>query len=548
MSERVEIDILARTEKAVASLGNFIKSTISAYVSVRTLKAVIVDSFKAYTESESSIAKYRAALNAAGVESNKAAKSMSQFAQSLQLTTTYSDEESMAAASMLASIGRLSNDGIKKILPLVQDFASAMGMDLESAANLVGKAISGNTGALGRYGIKIKESKDQTERFSDIIKTLGTRFGGMAEQLANTNAGQLKIFKNNIDDIKESIGELIAMAAGGFFSEFNKGLKEIKVWKIDPKTITDTFTLETYIKVLSNKIKTDTEANEKIKNTFAGKMFNTYKENLKVIEQYNKKLQEYKDQLAAINKEKEKSKKKESDFLPETPEEIQARADKLALTADAYNKMHEAMAGYINDTVALKNAEAEHLDLLIKQLSYSSKGEGWWMPDPKKVDTSKEALEDYKHQFESIGNTVADMAITMAQAFASGDIEAGLKSIATQLASMLVTYAISAAAAAAVAMNWPLCAFWLGIAGLGVIGVGVASTIGTTSANVPEMASGGIVTRPTLALIGEAGPEAVVPLGRGTGGGTVINHYHIAGSIWQTQDLARAVASAQGSW
>src|SRR5690606_24376810 len=40
---------------------------------------------------------------------------------------------------------------------------------------------------------------------------------------------------------------------------------------------------------------------------------------------------------------------------------------------------------------------------------------------------------------------------------------------------------------------------------------------------VPAMASGGIVTRPTLALIGEAGPEAVVPLDRGIGG----VHVHI---------------------
>jgi hypothetical protein len=36
------------------------------------------------------------------------------------------------------------------------------------------------------------------------------------------------------------------------------------------------------------------------------------------------------------------------------------------------------------------------------------------------------------------------------------------------------------------------------------------------------MAEGGIVTRPTLALIGEAGPEAVVPLGK-MGGGITIN-------------------------
>ena len=33
------------------------------------------------------------------------------------------------------------------------------------------------------------------------------------------------------------------------------------------------------------------------------------------------------------------------------------------------------------------------------------------------------------------------------------------------------------------------------------------------------LAEGGIVTRPTIAMIGEAGPEAVIPLGRGGGGG-----------------------------
>ena len=41
--------------------------------------------------------------------------------------------------------------------------------------------------------------------------------------------------------------------------------------------------------------------------------------------------------------------------------------------------------------------------------------------------------------------------------------------------------------------------------------------------NIPELANGGIVTSPTLALIGEAGPEAVVPLDRmaSVGGGNV---------------------------
>lgn len=46
-------------------------------------------------------------------------------------------------------------------------------------------------------------------------------------------------------------------------------------------------------------------------------------------------------------------------------------------------------------------------------------------------------------------------------------------------------------------------------------------------ANAPHMAEGGIVNRPTFALIGEAGPEAVVPLGALGGGGEGDRHIEI---------------------
>jgi len=58
------------------------------------------------------------------------------------------------------------------------------------------------------------------------------------------------------------------------------------------------------------------------------------------------------------------------------------------------------------------------------------------------------------------------------------------------------------------------------------------------------LASGGIVTRPTMALIGEAGPEAVIPLGRGGGfGQTIVVNVH-AGAIGNEQYLARVVSHA----
>ncbi len=45
----------------------------------------------------------------------------------------------------------------------------------------------------------------------------------------------------------------------------------------------------------------------------------------------------------------------------------------------------------------------------------------------------------------------------------------------------------------------------------------VGTTMGAISTLVPKMAEGGIINTPTLALIGEKGPEAVVPLAKGAG-------------------------------
>jgi len=50
-------------------------------------------------------------------------------------------------------------------------------------------------------------------------------------------------------------------------------------------------------------------------------------------------------------------------------------------------------------------------------------------------------------------------------------------------------------------------------------GVTGASIIASGGGGIPRGAAGGIVNRPTLALIGEAGPEAVVPLNRTRGNG-----------------------------
>jgi hypothetical protein len=64
-------------------------------------------------------------------------------------------------------------------------------------------------------------------------------------------------------------------------------------------------------------------------------------------------------------------------------------------------------------------------------------------------------------------------------------------------------------------------------------------------ARIPAMAAGGIVTGPTLALIGEAGPEAVVPLsGRNAGMGTSITINVNAGIGTDGAQVGREIVDA----
>ena len=63
-------------------------------------------------------------------------------------------------------------------------------------------------------------------------------------------------------------------------------------------------------------------------------------------------------------------------------------------------------------------------------------------------------------------------------------------------------------------------------------------------ANIPYLAQGGIVTSPTLAMIGEKGPEAVLPLtGRGGMGGTQVN-VNVEGNIMDGEDFIDRVWEA----
>jgi hypothetical protein len=123
----------------------------------------------------------------------------------LQKITRFGDEKILDVSTLLIQSGAARQE-VAKLTEMVLDLASGLGLDLNSAAMLVGKTLQGEFGALGRYGIQLDETKTKSQQLEEALGTLEKRFGGLARATADTLTGNLEQLKNVIGDIKELPG------------------------------------------------------------------------------------------------------------------------------------------------------------------------------------------------------------------------------------------------------------------------------------------------------------------------------------------------------
>ena len=135
----------------------------------------------------------------------------------LQRKTLFGDEATIEAQKMLAIMG-LSATQIKDMIPLVQDFSTATGMDLAGAANLVGKSIGTGTNALARYGIEIDSTMSKSEKGIAVMAKFTEMYGGQAAAAAKVGTSGLQQLRDAWSDITEIIGAKV----GPFLSALAK--------------------------------------------------------------------------------------------------------------------------------------------------------------------------------------------------------------------------------------------------------------------------------------------------------------------------------------
>ena len=142
-------------------------------------------------------------------------------ASALQQLTGFGDENIITAQSALAAYIE-EEESIKKATKATLDFASAKGMDLAAAADLVGKTIGSSTNALSRYGIEVQGVVGSAERLDSALSGLNAKFGGQSEARLDTFIGQLELAGGNLGDVGEDIGAELVPQLTEALKSFNK--------------------------------------------------------------------------------------------------------------------------------------------------------------------------------------------------------------------------------------------------------------------------------------------------------------------------------------
>ena len=133
------------------------------------------------------------------------------FIEQAMLATGIADDELRPAFANLArATGDL--DKSQRLFNLALDISAATGRDLETVTLGLGRAATGQIGALTRLGIPLDENAKKSKDFSSILQTLEGQFGGAAATAADTFAGRVKILRTSFGEVVETIGFLLLPA------------------------------------------------------------------------------------------------------------------------------------------------------------------------------------------------------------------------------------------------------------------------------------------------------------------------------------------------
>jgi hypothetical protein len=382
------------------------------------------------------------------------------------------DEVQVAGAQQLATFLKQTSS-LETLIPAMNNLAAqqkgvnATQEDLVNIANLMGKAIQGQTGALRRVGISFSEAEEkvlkygnESERAAMMAQVITNNVGNMNEEIAKTDFGKYTQAKNIVSDLQETVGKQLMPIVGNIAQKFLPLIEKGFVWigslieKLSPllgkladliMPVLDTLgqLLAEVIEPLIEPLTEITEAILPVLSTVLGAIMDAVRPLLKA-------------GMKIINT-----------LLPPLLKLLEPLNDILQLVGEAVGWVAEMIGGVLTEAL---NAIMPIIEPLLDGL----RGVIDFLVGVFTLDWER-AWEGIKAIFEGIWNSLI------------GIVRGVINAIIGILNALVEAYNAT----------------------IGEVGSWIGVNIKITP--IGYLAEGATVTRPALAVIGEAGPETVVP-------------------------------------
>jgi hypothetical protein len=465
-----------------------------------------------------------------------------------------------AMQALLSATGSVTKS--QELMNTALNVSADTGIGVTEVAKGLSQAFLGNRKALTQYNTGLTKAELQTKTFDDILSIIDKRMAGEAAAAAGTFSGQMLILTENATQAKEVIGKGIIDALKTLSGDTTTADLADTMGRLADNTARSLRETAKFIKAISTPIDFATDSllayiNKTQKYAdlfFTGDPSGFFKKpnaaatKPKLIAQLSP-AERRQAAAAAADAAKRASalRKIEKDRLDNLKKIAAEKAkqlalDKLSAFLNGANKLFDIDRIQLAAAAANKQTEEDRVRIRLKT---------------EIMDLEEAIAEGNVKAAASFANMITQDAALLGQlrgdAFKFGDIPnpftAWLITLQQLLAALGAVVTIPNTIIPPIASIVPgTTPGQTGIPGMGGIaspgyGLGgyTAPPAFSGSYNGLRLASGGIVTDPTMALIGEAGPEAVIPLGKMGGmGGTYVT-VNVAGSVTSERDLIDAI-------
>jgi hypothetical protein len=555
-------------DKTVKSLGRTLGATLSAAAVVSFGKAS-VKAFLADDKAAATLTKTLGNLNLAFEDQRVKA-----YIANLEATSGVLDSQLRPAMqSLLTTTGSVSKS--QELLGLALDVAAGSGENLVTVSQDIAQAFVGNTRGLRKYNLGLTQTELKTATFADLQERLNKQFSGQNAAALDTYAGKISLIKVAYDNLQETVGkglvDSFALLAGD--TGIGKTTKAIDdLGKAIADTVYGIASIVAEIQRLDNGLSGGTIGRLiawSIKYSPAGILRNLGAAQSIKPQPFSTPMtisgQSTQNSLSGVEKmraQAEAEALKRAKALAASQKVQLANAKKLAYEAQKKLALEKASA-VLNQ--ANKLFDMDRIQLAAAAMNKQTEEDRVRIRLKTNILELEDAIAEGNIQGAArfaalITEDARLLGVLRANAFALSDVpnpfDAWMRSLEAALAALLAITNYVPPTTSKYTLSNPIANASLqqglaagssladALSGARYAGQGAAAWNAANPGNpayIPKMAEGGIVTNATMALIGEAGPEAVIPLSKmGSMGGTYIT-VNVSGSVTTERDLVDAI-------